>query len=138
MIKQETKELLNAKHADIESDLRLYGALTAMLKKDTPFKNVLNLKEEIENYLIDTLDIDLDEVEEEEETLEDGVLSAFQQADQELKVLLSMDRNLAQLKNVGMAEEELQGYKDFQKRLTSVIFERYGIEESSKEGESNE
>lgn len=139
MISQKVRELLNARHADIESEIQLYRVLNAMLQKNTSFSNVQGLAEELEEYLVDTLDIDLEEVEEEEDSLEDGILSAFQKAQGELGILMTIDRNLAQLKNAGAFEEELEGQKKFKERLQEQIFNRYNItEEDLKEGEENE
>lgn len=139
-------QLLNARAQDLDFELGVYLQLDQVKDKYTTVAD--ETAEEMKNSLIEKLGVDLEEIAEDEEIsldevedkhIQDALKYARAESESELKVFLTLERHINQLKNVGATDEELQGTKDFQKRLEAVIYERYNItEDDLKELESDD
>lgn len=146
-------EILNARHEDLNFELSMLINNKELLKNNSSKLGIENeistLVSNLQNYLMDKLDLNLEDIAEEEEidvseVTDELVLYSIKEALNdsriEMKSYLQIDNMINQILNLGGTEEEVEGLRQFKSRLETVVFTRYNVSKQDlvTEGVDNE
>lgn len=146
-------EILNARHEDLNFELSMLINNKELLKNNSSKLGIENeisiLVSNLQNYLMDKLDLNLEDIAEEEEidvseVTDELVLYSIKEALNdsriEMKSYLQIDNMINQILNLGGTDEEVEGLRQFKSRLETVVFTRYNVSKQDlvTEGVDNE